>query len=110
MKKNKKKSEKSIKREQLKEWSIEVRKSFDNKCAVCGSDKYIQAHHILEKYVYPQFKLSPDNGIALCARCHKWGKYSAHRNSIWWAEWLKANQYALWEVADRRIKLHIGEK
>lgn len=32
------------------------------------------------------------NGVTLCPTHHKFGKYSAHKNSIWFAKFLKNNR------------------
>jgi hypothetical protein len=31
------------------------------------------------------------NGVCLCPSHHKFGKYSAHRNALWFARWLQEN-------------------
>jgi hypothetical protein len=57
----------------------------------------LNAHHLLPREVYPQFKLEVENGITLCAKHHKCDRFSFHRNPIWAAAWLETNrpeQYA----------------
>lgn len=73
----------------LQAWSANVRKR--GMCEVCGNSENIQAHHILPKERYPEFKLEPLNGIALCPLHHKFGKYSFHRNPLWSMVWLSRN-------------------
>ena len=79
-------------RKLLKEWSRIVRDRDGNCCAVCGSDKFIQAHHLLAKKKYPQYKLDPKIGIALCSGHHCFFPRSAETNAIWFANWLRINR------------------
>jgi 5-methylcytosine-specific restriction endonuclease McrA len=71
-------------------WSRSVRAA--GHCAVCGAVKFLQAHHLLPKERYPEFRLELLNGICLCPTCHKWGRYSFHRNTIWSTLWLRSNR------------------
>ena len=54
-------------------WS-KVRKKFVKKnsfCAVCGSKKKLQVHHIKPFHLYPELELDENNLIVLCGkRCH----------------------------------------
>lgn len=74
----------------LADWSKAVRNLFGNKCVVCGSDKYVQAHHLLPKERYPELKLDLRNGIPLCAKHHRFGKFSAHRNGFWFTKMIES--------------------
>lgn len=68
-------------------------------CAVCGRgspEVTLNAHHLLPKERYPEHKLRLKNGICLCYLHHKGGKFSAHRNSVWFSEWLKQNRPEQW--------------
>lgn len=71
----------------LAAWSKEVRK--EGKCQICGSTNHVQAHHILPRERYPEHKLNPMNGVALCSNHHKWSKWSAHRNPLFFILWLR---------------------
>ena len=62
-----------------------------NKCVVCGSTKFVQAHHVFPKERYPELRLTLENGISLCATHHKFGKYSAHLNPFWFSAWCDKN-------------------
>ena len=55
--------------QELRIWSLEVRRRANNRCEVCGKDA-AEAHHILSKKTHPFFALDPDNGIAICRYCH----------------------------------------
>lgn len=81
---------KSVPRKALAEWSRQARAV--GKCAVCGDTEHLNAHHILPKERYKTLKLDPMNAVCLCPSCHKYDKYSAHRNPIWFAEWLGQNR------------------
>ena len=78
---NKAKEERKLKKKKDKEWSIKVKKIFNNKCALCEAIIYIQAHHIIPREI-KEFRYDSDNGIALCPKNHKWGNQSAHKNPL----------------------------
>jgi hypothetical protein len=78
------------KRKLFKIWSMEVRKI--GRCEICSATKRLNAHHILDKNYYHEYRFDPRVGICLCPSCHKFGKYSAHKNPIWFAKWLKNNK------------------
>lgn len=88
----------------LRLWSKKVRARDGFKCQVCGRTDMTNAHHILCKERYPEFKLEIDNGITLCPCHHKFGKLSAHRNQLWFSEWLKENFNDLWKLAMKRLR------
>ena len=69
---------------------------------------YVQAHHLLPKERYPEFKLDPNNGIPLCAKHHKFGRQSAHRNPIWFAVWLRARHPEVWTWCINKL-ISIGD-
>ena len=71
----------------LSAWSKLVRQK--GVCEACGrTDGVLNAHHILPKERYIWLAFLPINGVALCYNCHKAGRYSAHRNPLWFARWL----------------------
>ena len=71
------------------EWKLAVRKAHDNKSAISGETKNLNAHHILPKENFPQYRHDLMNGILLSPKEHKLGKFSAHKNPIWFVEMLK---------------------
>jgi 5-methylcytosine-specific restriction endonuclease McrA len=81
---------KSAPKRALVDWSREARKH--GSCAICGDIKGLQAHHLLPKERYKTLRLEPMNALVLCWDCHKFSKYSAHRNPIWFSEWLRKNR------------------
>lgn len=112
----------TAKRKSLKAWGEAVRSC--GKCEVCGIGVVdtgrkiskgrrkgqavitkLDAHHILFKERYPEFQTEPLNGICLCTKCHRFHKFSFHKNPIWSTMWLRRNRPELYEWA----KTHIGE-
>lgn len=71
----------------ITEWSINIRNSYGNKCAICGGEKYLNAHHIIPREI-KEFRYDPDNGISLCSTHHKWDlNISPHRNPFVFFVW-----------------------
>ena len=74
------------------QWRANVLNRDDNQCVICGHDKkFLNAHHLIPKN-FDEFALLIDNGISLCPGCHTLGKFSAHKNPIWFVEWMKINR------------------
>lgn len=42
----------------------------DRRCTNCGSEKKLQAHHIVPASVCVDLRFDPRNGRLLCNRCH----------------------------------------
>lgn len=78
--------------ENLKNWSMQVKERDRFKCAICGGTEELQAHHILEKKMFPKYMLDLDNGITLCSRHHAFSKESAHHSAIFFNLWLFKNR------------------
>ena len=76
----------------LKSWSKNVRARDGGKCLVCGAVDNLHAHHLLPKEYYKQLALELDNGLSVCAKHHKFGALSFHRNPIWAVTWLELNK------------------
>lgn len=95
----------------LKAWATAVKTRDGGKCAVCGCGDVVKrlpdgnvklgkngqpvvsrlnVHHLLPKERYPEFKFEPVNGVLLCPMHHKFSRYSAHRNPVWFTLWLRA--------------------
>lgn len=106
MKKITKKKQRSMarteKRKKLSEWSQKVRNR-DERCVVCGRTDHLNAHHILPKENYKEFMYEVLNGVTLCPVHHKFGKYSAHKNPIWFTEFLKKSNNDQLEWAVRNL-------
>lgn len=39
-------------------------------CEICGSSDTLTVHHLLKQSLFPQYRLDPVNGVALCGLCH----------------------------------------
>lgn len=82
-------------RKRLSEWSLAIRTRDSHTCALCGrstqsdSTLRLNAHHILPKKFFPDVQFEMWNGVSLCPKCHTFGKFSAHKNGVFFAEWLK---------------------
>src|SRR6202044_1910504 len=115
---------KSAPKRSLKQWSLDVMERDNNCCVVCGAkagtrkDKHgnikvfksgprkgqpiivpLNAHHLLDKNLYPEHKLKVICGVTLCVINHKYSKFSAHKGGLWFSEWLKINRPAQWKWA-----------
>lgn len=58
---------------QLRIWSVHVRRARP-RCAICGTIKGREAHHLYSKRYHPALALEISNGVTLCNhkgnRCH----------------------------------------
>ena len=72
-------------------WSRRIRER-DGMCVIClKSDKMLNAHHLVPKN-FEKWRHDMDNGITLCVHCHQFGKFSAHKNPLWFAQWMRVNK------------------
>ena len=77
-----KKELKKLHRKCKKLWSLVVRSKASNVCSICGTDKFLHAHHIEDSRMCKSLRYDVKNGVALCAKHHKFGKEAAHRGFI----------------------------
>lgn len=89
----------------LKEWRELSRRTREGcpRCAICGCTERLQVHHVLDRRLYPAYRLDPDNLVVLCPSCHTFGRHSAHGNGLWFAEWLGTNRPGQYEWAAERM-------
>ena len=90
----KKRSKKAENRELDEIWALKVKQRDEYFCCICNKKvegKNCQAHHILPKG-FPRLRWDTSNGITLCYRHHKVGRFSAHLNALWFTFWLKTNR------------------
>lgn len=80
-----------IRRRLMRLWTAKVAEEWGHKCAVCGSDHLPNAHHLENRNTCRALRYDPMNGILLCPSHHKWGRDSAHKGGIWFADWLLKN-------------------
>ena len=89
-----KKSSKTIDRENLSLWRNKILLRDNNECQICKSElknkenSKFHAHHIIPKEI-KLTRYDVNNGITLCFYHHKVGRKSAHNNAIWFSEWFK---------------------
>jgi len=83
-------------------WARRIRER-DGSCQICGkTGKYLNAHHLVPRQ-FLEFRHNMDNGITLCVHCHNFGKFSAHKNPLWFARWLMINKSDMYLLAAERI-------
>jgi hypothetical protein len=104
-KKQKLESKAKIRRRLFKLWSEKSQLIQNETCAITGTKRgaiingkpaILDCHHI-ENRSNPNLRYSIENSILLTKSAHKFGRDSAHRGMIWFAEWLRTNrplQYA----------------
>lgn len=78
---------------EYKNWRFTVFKRDDFTCQFCGEKEKVsgklEADHIKPFYLYPELRLSVDNGRTLCKECHKktdtylWKSRSYKENYEW---------------------------
>lgn len=68
---SKKESRKKERTAADREWVKDILKRDKYQCQHCGVKEKLQAHHILAYAKAPDKRLDLDNGITLCATCHR---------------------------------------
>jgi len=89
-KKYKVKQDKKLEKKKDREWTKEIGLIYNRTCVICGSTKLPNAHHIIPK-TFKETRWDKKNGIILCPKCHKFGKYSAHKHPLWFTMYLINN-------------------
>jgi hypothetical protein len=75
----------------------------DKTCVVCGKGpKYNNTHHLIP-HEFQDYEYEIDNGITLCPRHHALGKFSAHKNPIWFIKFLSKKFPELYWIAIDRL-------
>lgn len=94
-------STKTITTRLYKKWAEIVKALEGHKCAVCGEpdsrEHPLNAHHIMPRQNFSGLRFDPRNGISLCPKCHKFGRFSAHKGGIWFAWWLEQHRTPLYK-------------
>lgn len=86
---NQQKLLKKLKNKCKKLWRQRVLERWGSKCAVCGATKLPNCHHILPWQMFGLLRYDVINSIVLCPTHHKFGKFSAHKNPLWFVDLLK---------------------
>jgi hypothetical protein len=74
---------KKLKREAHKLWRECILLKFGGKCIVCLDTIRPNCHHIVPEQMFAFLRYHPDNGVVLCPKHHKFNKFSAHKNALW---------------------------
>ncbi len=101
-----------IRRRLMRLWTARVGDAWGHRCAVCGSESTPNAHHLENRNTCRALKFDEMNGILLCPSHHKFGKNSAHKGGIWFAEWLRAHypeRYA-YVLAHRDDEMNLNDR
>ena len=62
---------------------VAVFKRDNDSCRMCGA-KAVDAHHVTDRHEIPNGGYVPENGIALCAKCHEKAEvWHASGKTIW---------------------------
>lgn len=101
-----------IRRRLMRLWTARVGDAWGHRCAVCGSESTPNAHHLENRNTCRALKFDEANGILLCPSHHKFGKNSAHKGGIWFAEWLRTHypeRYA-YVLAHRDDEMNLNDR
>ena len=86
-----------------KEWSRKVKERDGFKCQINGCEKTrLNSHHIIP-WQYKETRTDLMNGITLCVSHHTFGKKSAHKNALWFSNWLRENKPDLYNYLMEKI-------
>lgn len=107
--KEKKRLKKGFK-EKLEKWKEDVILRDICECQKCGrnlTNQQKHPHHIISfqsiKRKYPLLLEDLNNGILLCAYCHKWAPDSPHQGGFEFSLWLKINKPKQYEYLKNKI-------
>ena len=92
-----------------KAWAL-LREMYAKVCCVpgCGVTERVNLHHILDKKAFPELYLEPWNLMGLCPSHHKFGRLSAHCNTIWFGSFITL--MASPEQNDKLLKAAYSDK
>jgi len=78
----------------------------DGGCVICNKAEknffYCNVHHLVPSEFH-KYEFDETNGIALCPMHHTLGKFSAHKNPLWFYEWMLENRIKQLEIALQRL-------
>lgn len=93
-------------------WKNFVKRRENYKCAICHKPvegRNAAVHHIIPKHActgqLALLKWDNKNGILLCSHCHHWGPFSAHKNSIFFVEFLKEFHFDMYDYLLQYIQI-----
>jgi 5-methylcytosine-specific restriction endonuclease McrA len=65
----------------VRRWTRLV-KERDGRCTMCGTVENLEAHHIISKATRPELATVLENGLTLCAGCHRTEPWAIHKTSF----------------------------
>ena len=66
----------------IRRWTRLV-KERDGRCTMCGTVENLEAHHIIPKATRPELATVLENGLTLCAGCHRTEPWAIHKQSFY---------------------------
>jgi hypothetical protein len=99
MAKRRKKSDSKLLGDKLdKLWSLCVKLRALGRCEKCGRTENLNSHHVFTRHNYStRWDLS--NGFCLCAKCHKFDRFSAHNAPTEFGQWAISQRGQDWHDA-----------
>ena len=61
-------------------WKQEILKRGNYKCAMCGTDRHLEADHIKSIKDFPELRHEISNGLLVCHQCHYYGIHGGKPN------------------------------
>ena len=78
-------------------WKLIVHLEYNNKCAICGSIEYVQAHHLIPREMLSHRHII-QNGVILCCSHHKYSfEISPHKAPVAFFKWLIEHDENKWK-------------
>jgi hypothetical protein len=102
----------SFNRKMDKVWSLTVRMRANFKCEMCGqtpTPRALAAAHILPREI-TEFRWDPNNGLALCSRCHVYSPTSFHQNPLFFVDWLQKNRPLIYQYLMNNLHNDVEER
>ena len=98
-----------VQRELDDAWATMIKSRDEWRCAICGDDRRVYAHHIIPRE-NKEFRYCEDNGISLCVTHHKFNRViSAHNAPLAFFLWLQRFHVNSSVAACERIKRLLKE-
>ena len=77
-------------------WKQLVHLKYNNKCAICDSTDFVQAHHMVPREMTSHRHVI-QNGIVLCCSHHKYSfEISPHKAPVAFFKWLMEHRPDVW--------------
>ena len=76
-------------------WALKVKERAGYKCEYCGSERYLNSHHIFSRSNH-SVRWDLENGMCLCPSHHVLGNFSAHKAPLEFSDWIKETRGDEW--------------